>query len=1125
MDATQFSQMLEAFNKAQQNLLRLISTNTNNQQQQQGSQPFQMLLPPFEHFDATKENFRLYRQRFENYLTMKGVFTNKVLCHQMLINSIGSVHFKLIVSLIAPKSLNEVEYKDIIEKLEAHLCPKRNILVSQHRFLSTYQNEGQTIAEYVALLKRDINECNFLSSCNCKADISNIFLRAQFIRGIFDNTIREQILQSEETDFDKIVQKSLSLEASKIDSREINAKHSTSDVNKIVSRKQNRGRSHSSSRHSKPQARAKSKVNYKELGIDNLCIRCGRDNHKTKQCRTNAKNLKCNSCGKRGHVQQVCITTLMKSTKNANVKSEDTEESIHQIYGINRIIDIFSNQHSYSDVDKYYVTVELNGRKQQFEVDSGVGFTLIPRNQFNQLQINEQLQPSSVAFRSYTKNIIVPDGKVKVRVKFNNSISDEEMYVVPDEYDALLGRVWIRHLNINLQQVDKHRVHNINKVNAQNHNSISDIINEFPEVFEERVGCVPEIEITLQLRKGSKPVFYKEREVPYALRDSVEKELEELEASGIISKCERSDWGSPLVIVPKPDGKVRLCVDYKPGVNPQLVAANYPIRRIDEILNSLKGSKYFCRLDLYKAYLHIRVNPESSEIQTISTHKGTYRMNRLSFGIKTAPSEFNRIIEQLLSGLNKTMSYFDDILVHGSTEAECKQNLVECLKRLKKYDLHLNKSKCSFLKTRVEYLGHVVQFNQISKSPSKVETIVNMARPKTVDDVRRFLGMVTYYSRFIPNLSSITYPLRQLLQKGKQFQWSSNCEAAFIKLKSIISSDQVLRPFNPELPVVIACDASPTGIAGVLSHTINGIEHPVAFASRSLTAAERNYSQLDREALAIIFSINHFFMYVYGRKFQLVTDNRQKLIAPGHPSTNGLAERNVQTLKRKLKAMSTEPGPLRQKVNDILQIYRATPLSNGMSPAELYLKRRIRIRLDALKPITHNKVTDSIPGVRHISEGERVQALYTQNSKTIWKTGTVQRKLGQLHYIIKLDDGYTLKRHIDQLKVTKVQQRKVRFAQDVPDIGNTRGSTSNTISDPADQQNHRNSQYNFQQVETGSQSNSESNDTESERHTGTLPRTPEQPTQSSTAQTPEQSSQRPARIRNKPAHLRDYDLT
>ncbi|XP_036346138.1 uncharacterized protein K02A2.6-like [Rhagoletis pomonella] len=1256
MDATQFSQMLEAFNKAQQNLLRLISTNTNNQQQQQGSQPFQMLLPPFEHFDATKENFRLYRQRFENYLTMKGVFTNKVLCHQMLINSIGSVHFKLIVSLIAPKSLNEVEYKDIIEKLEAHLCPKRNILVSQHRFLSTYQNEGQTIAEYVALLKRDINECNFLSSCNCKADISNIFLRAQFIRGIFDNTIREQILQSEETDFDKIVQKSLSLEASKIDSREINAKHSTSDVNKIVSRKQNRGRSHSSSRHSKPQARAKSKVNYKELGIDNLCIRCGRDNHKTKQCRTNAKNLKCNSCGKRGHVQQVCITTLMKSTKNANVKSEDTEESIHQIYGINRIIDIFSNQHSYSDVDKYYVTVELNGRKQQFEVDSGVGFTLIPRNQFNQLQINEQLQPSSVAFRSYTKNIIVPDGKVKVRVKFNNSISDEEMYVVPDEYDALLGRVWIRHLNINLQQVDKHRVHNINKVNAQNHNSISDIINEFPEVFEERVGCVPEIEITLQLRKGSKPVFYKEREVPYALRDSVEKELEELEASGIISKCERSDWGSPLVIVPKPDGKVRLCVDYKPGVNPQLVAANYPIRRIDEILNSLKGSKYFCRLDLYKAYLHIRVNPEST------------------------PSEFNRIIEQLLSGLNKTMSYFDDILVHGSTEAECKQNLVECLKRLKKYDLHLNKSKCSFLKTRVEYLGHVVQFNQISKSPSKVETIVNMARPKTVDDVRRFLGMLVTDNRpltrifhqhnkmpaitsarllrYAEFLSSFNYEV--IYKKGSE-NTNADCLSRATQIPGNHCTDKVINEEINELcllsifeisseyinsEILASETAKDPELSNILTNMMNGNDegtymlnngiifkgqrvvipkslqqnvlqelhrtHPGVTKMKQLARRYCIWKGIDRDIERTVrscepcvqvqnkpakaplhhweepkenwerihidyagpFQDNHFLVVVdaksrwaefrvirdapttqstinllsdifatHGYPSIMVSDNAtiftsahfksycskngiyQKLIAPGHPSTNGLAERNVQTLKRKLKAMSTEPGPLRQKVNDILQIYRATPLSNGMSPAELYLKRRIRIRLDALKPITHNKVTDSIPGVRHISEGERVQALYTQNSKTIWKTGTVQRKLGQLHYIIKLDDGYTLKRHIDQLKVTKVQQRKVRFAQDVPDIGNTRGSTSNTISDPADQQNHRNSQYNFQQVETGSQSNSESNDTESQRHTETLPRTPEQPTQSSTAQNPEQSSQRPARIRNKPAHLRDYDLT
>jgi hypothetical protein len=155
--------------------------------------------------------------------------------------------------------------------------------------------------------------------------------------------------------------------------------------------------------------------------------------------------------------------------------------------------------------------------------------------------------------------------------------------------------------------------------------------------------------------------------VPCALGDKVNKELDTLEPQGIISKVATRDWGLPLVVIPKPDGNVRLCVDYKIGVNERLVNANYPIRRTDDILNSLRNSKYFCRLDLYNAYLHVLVVEESSQIQAVTTHRGTYRLNRLSLGIKTAPSEFNRIIDQILQGLPKALSYFDDLTIQGAT--------------------------------------------------------------------------------------------------------------------------------------------------------------------------------------------------------------------------------------------------------------------------------------------------------------------------------------------------------------------------------------------------------------------------------------------------------------------------
>ncbi|GBM22092.1 Uncharacterized protein K02A2.6, partial [Araneus ventricosus] len=210
-----------------------------------------------------------------------------------------------------------------------------------------------------------------------------------------------------------------------------------------------------------------------------------------------------------------------------------------------------------------------------------------------------------------------------------------------------------------------------------------------------------------------KPSYTPKRNVPYALREKVDKELDSLEAAGIISKSITSDWGSLLVVIPKGDGTVRLCVDYKAGVNDLLMNVNYPIKKIDEVLHSLRDSKYFCKLDLFKAYLHLQTDEESSIIQTISTHPGTYKMNRLSFGIKTAPAEFNRVIDQILNGLPKTIAYFDDIVVHGKTKDQCSRNLFACLERLREYDLHLNIKKCTFFQTRIEYLGHVVESNKI----------------------------------------------------------------------------------------------------------------------------------------------------------------------------------------------------------------------------------------------------------------------------------------------------------------------------------------------------------------------------------------------------------------------------
>lgn len=1314
MDEKQFSQFMMQQQKVLEQMQQLMlrhDTNVVQNTPQNGVQSTTVNLQNFDAFDITKETYKNYIQRFKNYVDMKGIADNKEYCAKLLLNSIGAKNFNMVAALASPRPLNDIKYDELLQLLEGHLSPKKNVLVVQHQFLSKYQMEKQSISEFVATLRADISECEFVSSCECKASVADLFLRAQFIRGIADNNVREQLLQSESTEFSEVVAKAIALEAAKVDAREITMNAAaTSVINQVSGRNRIKGKNDSRATKSSNQH----KVNYRQLGIEGLCMRCGRNNHFAKECRTDKNKLKCTACNKNGHVSRVCITTLQSKASHAG-KSSQKQNTTNQVqkaerdsYGVFNVVNVYQNTNS-SDAEHYYTDINIEGEQVTFEVDSGSAYTFLPRSQFKKLNLNIPLSSTNIAFRSYTQTTFVPDGKIKVRAKYNNVAIEDEIYIVPDFCSALLGRTWIRRLKINLNDLDNNTT--VKSAVVKQVSVIDDIVREFDEVFREKIGCTPEYKVSLKLRENATPCYTKERAIPYSLTERVERELDVLEQTGIISKTTDSDWGSPLVVIPKADGGVRLCVDYKVGVNQRLIDSHYPIRKIGDIFNSLRDSKFFCRLDLYKAYLHIPVDEQSTVIQTISTHRGTYRMNRLSFGIKTAPAEFNRIIDQILREIPKTESYFDDIIVHGSSMDECKSNLKLCLAQLKKFDLHLNRAKCSFFKESIEFLGHVVEFNKIKMAESKVSAILDMPRPNNADDVRRFLGMVTYYARFIPNLSSITTPLRRLLKKDSKFKWTNDCEKSFKKLRGELASDRVLTPYNPGLPLQLACDAGPTGIAGILSHIVGGHERPIAYASRALTSAEQNYSQLDREALAIVFSVQHFHEYLFARPFKLITDNQpimrifhqnaklpqmtsarlqryaaflsgfnyeiecikgventnadclsrapdtsrspvenlinqevhlicsasihqissekinfqsirdetckdkelvkilnnlrndnkknffsknyeieseytidggvlfrgqraiiptklqpyvlkelhsthlgitkmkqlarryvywksidkdienlvrccqscaavrssppkaelhpweepdgnwqrvhmdyagpfqgyyflvvidakskwaevgivksapssfstieilqsifsrngfpnvlvsdnatiftseefktfcknsgifQKFIAPGHPATNGLAERNVQTLKHKLTAMEDEKIPIREKVQEILFKYRATPLINNKTPSEQYLGRQIRIRLDAFKPAKFKETQFPTCMSRQLVEGERVQARYYATNKAMWKLGTITKKLGNLHYIVTLDNGFVFKRHINQLRSTNV---------------------------------------------------------------------------------------------------------
>ena len=298
----------------------------------------------------------------------------------------------------------------------------------------------------------------------------------------------------------------------------------------------------------------------------------------------------------------------------------------------------------------------------------------------------------------------------------------------------------------------------------------------------------------------------------------------------------------------------------------------HPLPTVEELFATVAGGETFSKLDLSQAYLQLEVRPEDRDLLTLSTHRGLFRPTRLMYGVASAPAIFQRLMEEILQGIPGVTVFIDDIRVTGSDTKMHLLRLEEVLNRLDKYGLRVNREKCDFFSDRIEYCGYMVDKQGIRE---KIDAIQNMPIPKNKEQVRSFVGLINYYGRFFPNLSTILYPLNNLLKDDVPFVWSADCDKSFTLVKREMQSDRFLVHYDPSLPVVLATDASPYGVGAVLIHQYpDGTERPLQYASQTLTRTQQKYSQIDKEAYSIIFGVRKFHQYLYGRKFILVTDNK-----------------------------------------------------------------------------------------------------------------------------------------------------------------------------------------------------------------------------------------------------------
>ncbi len=819
----------------------------------------------FEEFELGN-SFEEYTERLEQYFLQNDINDiNKK--RATLIAEMGSSTYTILKSLVSPALPSSKTYEELKTILTAHFQPTVNEIAETLKFNRRYQHQGESISDYIVELRSLARTCNFAAFLDRQ-------LRDRLVSGVYDKKLQTALLaEGNALTFESACQKALNLELVAAEQQQM------IKVEKVdqIDFQRNFGRKPTPRKSERPGGSRSQTSKQRPPGKQIFnCYNCG-GSHAVNACP--AYNQVCASCQGWNHFAKMCRTR--KSRKNLNqldwhASSDESEEEETECFDLNQLV--IGKLEKMLDLqlnDPVFLNILVENVAIPMEVDTGACLTVISeldyRKYFGKIPLNSSNTNCLQVISGKTVKI---RGHVPVLVDFNGQLHKLWLTVLDADFKPLLGRNWLKFLfptwkdfficdekcNSNL----KLGINEINKLKFNEHLSF----------HVDKRKPITKFKADLHFKNDLKPIFHKARTPPFKFRDQIEKELVVLCEQGVLKPVSYSDFASPIVCVPKSDGKVRICGDFKATINKYLHADHYPLPRIDDVLASLAGCSIFCVIDLEGAYQQLEMAEDSKKYVTINTHKGLFEFQRLPFGVSTAPAIFQCVMDQILQNIPKTNCYLDDILIGGSTKEECEKNLITVVERLKKFNVRINQKKCQLFKSKVLYLGHQISKERIEPNSEKVEAILNAPIPKDITQLQSFLGIVNYYHNFLPNVSSILGPLYNLLGKDVPFVWSDSCQQAFESCKKLLLGDNILYPYDPDLPIVVSCDASSYGVGAVLSHTVDGVERPVMFVSSTLSPAEKNYSQLDREALAVIFALKKFEKYIYGHPITIFTDHK-----------------------------------------------------------------------------------------------------------------------------------------------------------------------------------------------------------------------------------------------------------
>ncbi|XP_038116710.1 uncharacterized protein K02A2.6-like [Culex quinquefasciatus] len=748
---------------------------------------------------------------------------------RLLLRKLGLPEHERYVSFILPAVPKDFSFADTVDTLKSLFGAKESVVSRRYRCL---QISKQPTEDHVSYACRVNKLCVEFDLGKLTQDEFKCLVYVCGLKSGSDAEIRTRLLSKIEENTNVTLQQ-LSDECQRL----LNLQHdnamietpSTSDVNKVEQRFE-RNKSNRRDRDQQPYAAGKSKSK-----PPRPCWFCGAE-HYVRDC--TFRNHKCADCGVTGHREGYCSSAKpLKPFKRGGPRDSVSSNVV--------VINECTVQKR-----RRFVSVDFGGTLIRLQLDTASDITVISKELWSEVGC-PRLSPPSVRAKTASGTELSLNGEFRCDITIAGSTRNE-LIRVTEKPLQLLGSDLVDSFGLASIPMDSYCCN----------------------VFSKNLGLCTKTKVKLELKENCRPVFCPKRPVAYAMVEAVDRELDRLQQLNIITPIDYSEWAAPIVVVRKANGSIRICGDYSTGLNAVLQPHQYPLPLPEDIFAKLANCKVFSQIDLSDAFLQVEVDEQDRHLLTINTHRGLYLYNRLAPGVKNAPGAFQQITSTMLAGIPAASCYLDDVIVGGATQEEHDRNLKAVLQRIQDYGFTIRLEKCSFGKTEIRYLGHIIDSRGLRPDSAKIEAIVNMPPPTDVSGVRSFLGAINYYGKFVPNMRMLRYPIDKLLKEDAKFVWDSECQKAFEKFKQILTSGLLLTHYDPRQEIIVSADASSVGLGATISHKFpDGSVKVVQHASRALTKAEQNYSQPDREGLAIVFAVTKFHKMIFGRRFLLQTDH------------------------------------------------------------------------------------------------------------------------------------------------------------------------------------------------------------------------------------------------------------